>query len=121
MELSVNEQTREEKAAAAKVRIAELATKFLRRTAGDVADMQGGLARLEQGQLVALSEIHQLAHRMVGTGATLGFDSISEHAQEVETLIDRAVPGVMPDEDTRRRISGALETLAAEVRQLQGT
>jgi HPt (histidine-containing phosphotransfer) domain-containing protein len=117
----MNEQTREEKAAAAKVRMAELATKFLRRTAGDVADMQSACARLDQGQLVALSEIHQLAHRMVGTGATLGFDSISERAQDVEALIDRAVPGVMPDEDTRRRIASALETLAAEVRRVQGT
>lgn len=115
----MNELSREEKAAAAKSRMAELAAKFLDRTRGDIATMREGLSRLSAGQVGALGDIRHLAHRMVGTGATLGFDSISECAHVIERLTESCAPGVKPDADLRAEIGTALDALEAAFRSLR--
>jgi HPt (histidine-containing phosphotransfer) domain-containing protein len=111
MELPMNELSREAKTAAAKVRMAELAAKFLNRTRADIASMRGGLARLAAGEAGAIGDIRHLAHRMVGTGATLGFASISERAHTIEQLTEACVPGVVPDEACQTALAEAVNAL----------
>jgi HPt (histidine-containing phosphotransfer) domain-containing protein len=108
-------ENREEKAAAARARMAELAAKFVERTRGDLRTMRDGLAKLEQGDVGALAEIRHLAHRMAGTGATLGFDALGDCATSTELLIDALPPGVMPDAATRARLAEAIGALEAQL------
>jgi HPt (histidine-containing phosphotransfer) domain-containing protein len=113
----MNELTREQKLAAARSRMAELAAKFLERTAADVAAMRDALAR--PGDVADIAQIRHLAHRMVGTGATLGFDSLSECAQRIEQLAEGCAPGSMPDPGTREQLGHALDRLGNELLSLR--
>jgi HPt (histidine-containing phosphotransfer) domain-containing protein len=117
----MNEVTREQKMAAARSRMAELAAKFLDRTVTDLASMRDGLGKLSAGDAAGLGEIRHLAHRMVGTGATLGFDALSDCAHCIEQLAESCAPGAMPDEGLREQLAGALDRLAAELRQQRGS
>jgi HPt (histidine-containing phosphotransfer) domain-containing protein len=105
--------------AAAQTRLTELAAKFLDRTEGDLASMRRDLARLAGGDAVSLGDIQHLAHRMIGTGATLGFDSLSDCARRIEMLAESCSPGVMPDEAVRAQLGGALDVLGAELQRLR--
>ena len=110
-------QAREDRAAAAKARLHQLAMKFLERTAGDIATMRECQAKMAaDGD--ALGELRHLAHRMVGTGATLGFDSLSERAARIEALAEACPPGIAPDDAVRLQMDVALESLEAELRRL---
>lgn len=115
----MNELSREEKAAAAKVRMAELATKFLTRTQADIETMRHALTRLAAGEAAALADIRHLAHRMVGTGATLGFDRISERAYTIEQLTESCAPGLLPDDACQTGLAEALNALDSEYRSLR--
>jgi chemotaxis protein histidine kinase CheA len=114
-------QSREDRAAAAKARLHELATKFLDRSDGDLLTMRASLAGLMAGNAESLDEIRQLAHRMAGTGATLGFEGIAEHASRIEDLTDACAAGATPDGNTCARLGVLLEALAAELRRQRGT
>jgi len=108
--------TREQKMAAAKARMAELAARFIERSIGDLRKMRDDLAKLDAGDASALAEIRHLAHRMAGTGATLGFQALGEHAAGTEALIDALPGGVAPDAQARERLAaniGALESQLA--------
>ena len=122
MEREVNEtNTREEKLAAAQTRMAELAKKFLVRSAGDLASMRAGLDKVAQGQGGAIDDLRHLAHRMAGTGATLGFESIAARAHDVESLAEVGLPVSASAADVRARFASALDALEAELRRAQGT
>jgi HPt (histidine-containing phosphotransfer) domain-containing protein len=101
----------EDKAAAAKARMAELAAKFLERSRGDLAAMRAALASFGAGQAEALGDIRHLAHRMVGTGATLGFDALADLAARIEELTDAQPPGQPPDAGVLSQIGAALDAL----------
>ena len=101
-------ETREERIAAAKARMAELATKFLERTAGEIETMRTRLAQASEDS-AALAEIRNLAHRACGTGATLGFESISEYAHRIEALAAAQPPG------TPAEIASAIDEMAREL------
>lgn len=116
----MNEPTREQKLEATRARMAELASRFLDRTDADIASMRGELGRLASGDPGPLEDIRHLAHRMVGTGATLGFEGLSERAHEIERLTESCAAGMAPDDTLRARLASALEALAAELsRQLE--
>jgi HPt (histidine-containing phosphotransfer) domain-containing protein len=100
--------TREQRVAAAKARMAELAGKFLERTAGEIETMRARLAQAGE-DAAALAEIRNLAHRACGTGATLGFESLSEHAYRIEVLTAAQPPG------SSAEIAGAIDALAREL------
>jgi len=116
----MNELTREQKMDAARARMAELARKFLDRTDGDIASMRSGIGRMAS-DTNALADIRHLAHRMVGTGATLGFESLSGFAHEIEKLAESCAPGVLPDDSTRRQIADAVNALDTEFRKQRGS
>jgi HPt (histidine-containing phosphotransfer) domain-containing protein len=108
-----------ERAAAAQARLNELAAKFLDRTTGDIASMRQDLGRLAAGDAAAILDLRHLAHRMVGTGATLGFESLSGCARRIEVLTESCAPGVVPDEPLQAQLAEALEALAAELQGLR--
>jgi chemotaxis protein histidine kinase CheA len=114
-------ETREQKVAAARARMAELAAKFIERTQGDLRTMRSDLARVGAGDASALAEIRHLAHRMAGTGATLGFEALGERAAGTEAMIDALPDGALPDAQTIARLAaniGALESqLATDARR----
>jgi HPt (histidine-containing phosphotransfer) domain-containing protein len=114
-------ETREQKLAAARARMAELAAKFIERTQRDLSIMRADLEKAGAGDAGALAEIRNLAHRMAGTGATLGFEALGERAAGTEAKIDALLAGPPPDSRTIERLAadiGALETqLAADARR----
>jgi len=117
-------ETREQRTAAARARIAELAAKFVERTRGDLRTMRADLEKAGAGDANALAEIRHLAHRMAGTGATLGFDALGERAAGTEAIIDALPGGVPPDAQTIERLAadiGALESqLASDMGRATG-
>jgi len=94
-------------------RMKELKRKFVKRTADEVGLMRACLARVDAGDLAALEQIHQLAHRACGTGGTLGLRSISDAAGEVERCVEALPENSLPGPAERARIGAAIETLAA--------
>jgi HPt (histidine-containing phosphotransfer) domain-containing protein len=108
-------EAREDRRAAAKARMAELSAKFIDRTQGDLRSMRDGLAKLGQGDVSALAEIRHLAHRMAGTGATLGFEELGEFASRTEAFIDRLPGGVLPDAAARSRLADTIGAIEAQL------
>jgi chemotaxis protein histidine kinase CheA len=116
----MTELTREQKLEFSRVRMAELATRFLARTDADIVAMRAALARLDKGDAEGLGEIRHLAHRMVGTGATLGFAPLSGCAQMVERIVEDCQPGQVPDESVRLNLAAAIEALVSEFSRQAG-
>jgi HPt (histidine-containing phosphotransfer) domain-containing protein len=110
--------SREARLAAAKARMVELAARFIERTQDDLRTMRADLVKAGAGDAAALAEIRQLAHRMAGTGATLGFEALGERAAGTEALIEAMPPGAPPDAELLEKLAadiGALESqLAAD-------
>ena len=112
-------ETREEKAAAAKARMAELAGKFLGRSADELESMRESLAKLGGGAVDELAGIRHLAHRMCGTGATLGFEGMSDCAERLEKIADAQAPGAVPDAAALTQLGVAIEAIGAELARLR--
>ena len=112
-------QTREEREAAAKVRMAELAAKFVARTRGEVESMRAQLAKLPAGNPEALAELRNLAHRACGTGATLGFEALADCAQRVEQLAGAQASGSAPSPESLIQLGKAIDALAAELASIR--
>lgn len=97
----------------AESRMAQLARKFMARTAGEVEQMRACLARLDAGDRSGLEKIHELAHRACGTGGTLGLSSLSDAAGDLERCVEALPPDALPGPAERARIEAAIEMLAA--------
>jgi HPt (histidine-containing phosphotransfer) domain-containing protein len=100
-------------------RLAELTARFLERTGDEVESMRASLVLLGQGDATALSEIHHLAHRARGTGATLGLESLSERARQIELLSAARSTGSADDRVGLAEIDRAIEAMAAELGRLR--
>jgi HPt (histidine-containing phosphotransfer) domain-containing protein len=107
-------ETPEQRAAAARVRMAELAVKFLERTGGEIGLMRARLAAFGNGERAALGEIRNLAHRICGTGATLGFEALAEQAHRVEKLAAAQSPEEPATAATLAAFTREIEVLAGE-------
>jgi HPt (histidine-containing phosphotransfer) domain-containing protein len=110
-------QRHAEKVAAARARMAELATKFVNRTTAELVTLRAALAR--DGR-ECFEEIGHLAHRMAGTGATLGFDALAEHAMRIETIADSHKASPI-DAATRAEIETEVDAMEEELKGLRGT
>jgi chemotaxis protein histidine kinase CheA len=108
-------ETREQKMAAAKARMAQLAERFIERTQGDLRTMRDDLAKVRAGDVSSLGGIRHLAHRMAGTGATLGFDALGECAAGIEVAIDALPPGMPPGLSTIDRLAAGIDALEAQL------
>ncbi len=71
-----------------KAQMAELGGKFIERTHGEVVQMHALIGQLGDGQQQALEQLLYLSHRIHGAGATFGFDAVSEHAAQIERLVE---------------------------------
>jgi len=108
--------TPEERVAAARARMGELAAKFTERTRGEIEVMRSRLAAFGAGDTAALADIRNLAHRICGTGATLGFESLADRAHEIEKLTATLQRGGAPDSRATTELANAIERLAQEIR-----
>ena len=77
--------------AAMRERLNQLGVLFLQRSTREMDSLRELLAQLRRGDATVLEQIRHLVHKMHGTGATLGFESISERAGEIELC--RSMPG----------------------------
>lgn len=111
-----DDAVRAEKVAAARTRMAELSAKFIDRTRGELAKMRDALARARTGDLAALGEIRHFAHRMSGTGATLGFEMLSDRAHVIEVFLDALPAGAAPDVGSLARLESDIGALDVELR-----
>lgn len=113
--MNKEEQLREERVAAARARMIELSTKFVDRTKTELQTLRKALGA---GDAAAIVEIRYLAHRMAGTGATLGFENLADHAMRVEAVCDRQAGAASLDPAARDEIATAVEAIDAELRML---
>jgi HPt (histidine-containing phosphotransfer) domain-containing protein len=108
-------ETREQRLAAARTRLAELGAKFVERTRGDLRTMRAALEKAGAGDEGALAEIRHLAHRMAGTGATLGYEALGNRAAATEAIIDALPRGKPPDAHVLARLSADIGALEAQL------
>ena len=113
--MKTEEQLRDERVAAARTRMAELSTKFVERTKNELQSLRKAL---DAGNAASIVDIRYLAHRMAGTGATLGFDNLSDHAMRIEEICDRQAGGAAPDAGACHEIAIAVDAIEAELRTL---
>ena len=96
------------KRAALSAKLRELGARFTERNVGDLAALVACVERLRTGAPDVLGDIEAIAHRMSGTGATLGFHAISAAAEALERLAGS--PGV-----TQMELTASLETLRVAI------
>ena len=92
-------------------RLAQLRDIFLERTTDEMSVLFDAVKLLQQGDEKAGETIERLAHRIRGTGGTLGFDLISRCAHQIESFAAQL-------REQHNRDDWPLEQLAASARQL---
>lgn len=105
---------------AMQTRMAELTRRFAARTRDEVGQMREALARLEAGEdgKAGLMRIQQMAHRICGTGGTLGLTVLSDTAASLERLIDMRPRHMIPGVTERAQIATAIDSIAAQIELL---
>jgi HPt (histidine-containing phosphotransfer) domain-containing protein len=96
-------------------RIDELAEQFLRRCSRDMVSAREAVGRLRGGDATALQELEHLAHRICGTGASLGFESLSVCAGATERLAEALVSSTVPDQQAIERLVEHIARLEKEI------
>jgi HPt (histidine-containing phosphotransfer) domain-containing protein len=103
-------------------RIKQLAGEFLQRCLRDVMSLRALLARLGNGDskfdATLLEELEHLAHRICGTGASLGFESLSTRAAAIERLAEGQAGSVTADQHVVERLVEYIAALEIEVDRL---
>jgi HPt (histidine-containing phosphotransfer) domain-containing protein len=67
-------------------RIADIAGRYIQRTAGELGGLRELIAKVRAGNTAAAKEIEQLAHKIYGSGSMFGFEAVSEQARELELV-----------------------------------
>jgi HPt (histidine-containing phosphotransfer) domain-containing protein len=106
------------KRAAMQERIKQLAGEFLQRCLRDLASSRDLLTRLGNGDAGVYKELEYLAHRICGTGASLGFESLSTCAAAVERLAEAHAGDVTADQNVVGRLVEYVAALGMEVDRL---
>ncbi len=89
-------------------KIADIAGRYIQRTAGELAGLRELIAKVSGGNTTAVKDIEQLAHKIYGSGSMFGFDAVSEQARELE-LAARGTPDMQMIENLQRH-ADALES-----------
>jgi HPt (histidine-containing phosphotransfer) domain-containing protein len=105
--------------AAAQMRMAELGQKFIDRTLGEIGQMRQGADQLAAGNASALTQIQHFSHKIRGTGATLGFEAVSDCGADIERLAIEGVTGDTEDPEYLGRLRGAIDALHREIDSLR--
>jgi len=100
---------------AVNARMTELARKFIARTVEELGQIRAAYALLDAGDRGGLSHIQQLAHRICGTGGTLGLLALSDAAGELERSVETCAADGIPDANERAQIGAKIEALAAQL------
>ncbi len=79
------------------IRMAELAQRYLVRTAGELEELNGLVERIPGGDEATVKAIEVLSHRIRGSGAMFGFNLVSDVATEIESLAVDSKRGLQPD------------------------
>ena len=95
--------------------INQLAAKFLRRCSQDIGSLRVLLGRLRIGDAAAFKELEHLAHRLSGTGALLGFESIGTCAAAIERLAEAQAGNTTPDQTVTERLTEYTARLEEEI------
>ena len=95
-------------------RLQQLGAQFLLRTRGEIASLKESLQRVRAGDTAALLDLERLAHKIHGTGATLGFDGVSAHAEAIERFAERR-DGAAIDASSCDHIAESIAKLGSEV------
>jgi HPt (histidine-containing phosphotransfer) domain-containing protein len=104
-----------------RTRIDQLAGQFLQRCSQDMVSVHGAVARLRSGDAAALQELEHLTHRICGTGASLGFESLSACAGAAERLAEAQASSTVPDQQATERLVEHIARLEKEIDLLAKT
>ena len=91
--------------------IADIGTRYLKRTVGELEQLRDCLVKVRQGEHEAMKTLAQLGHRIHGSGAMFGFELLSERAHEIERL---AASGNV-EADTLLRLQTSISALEDEL------
>ena len=97
-------------------RMAELTERFVSRSHEDLARIRAGVTEAMRGDGGALQKVREVAHRIRGTGGTLGLHSLGDAAAVLEKCIDAQIKTSVP---AIGDVKAAVELLAAELTRLQ--
>ena len=104
-----------DKQAAMRDKVSVLAIRFLQRCVNDMVSGRKLLDKLKGGDASAFKDLEQLAHRIVGTGSSLGFESLSIRAVVVERFAEAQFPSGLPDPEAIARLGEFLAQLESEI------
>jgi HPt (histidine-containing phosphotransfer) domain-containing protein len=77
-------------------KIADIAGRYIQRTAGELAGLRDLIGKVRTGNAAALKDIEQLAHRIYGSGSMFGFEAVSEQARALEIAAKETTnPGIV--------------------------
>jgi HPt (histidine-containing phosphotransfer) domain-containing protein len=65
-------------------KIADIASRYIQRTAGELAGLRDLIAKVRAGSAAAVKDIEYLAHKIYGSGSMFGFEAVSEQARALE-------------------------------------
>ena len=99
-------------------RMAEIGVRLLARSQQDVEEMAQLVLRIREGAPGAPVALKQLAHRINGAAAALGFPALSTHAGHVEGFAATAAAGPGLSE-TARAIELEIAALRKTLKSLQ--
>jgi len=99
-----------------------LAGKFLKRCSGDLVTLRALVTPMGNNVKVfdagVFKELEHLAHRICGTGASLGFESLSTCAAAIERLAEGQAGAVAVDKEVVRLLMECVVALEHEVDRL---
>jgi HPt (histidine-containing phosphotransfer) domain-containing protein len=76
-------------------KIADIGSRYIQRTAGELAGLRDMIVKARAGDAGALQDIEHLAHKIYGSGAMFGFEAVSERARALELVAkDVTDPGI---------------------------
>lgn len=77
--------------------VAELGGRYLIRTLDELERLKSWFVELDSGSSAALKEIERTAHKIHGSGAIFGFQSVSAPAGEIEHIAAHLTGGAAPE------------------------
>src|SRR5262249_38729714 len=105
--------------AAVSDRLTQLSAQFLHRTLQDLAGMRELLTSGNSIEKATLKKVERLAHSIRGTGAALGFETVSAGAREIERMAEgHAREGATADPQIARQLADDTVRLGGVVEKL---
>lgn len=91
-------------------KIADIAGRYIQRTAGELAGLRELIAKVRDGNVTAAKDIEHLAHKVYGSGSMFGFEAVSEQARALELAAKNAA-----DPQLAARLQGHADALEQQV------